>query len=73
VYGYVTNPSDSGETFHLKSFLEDSKNSPSQFPWGQCSDFADFLACLSNSVGALTLKAQRTNSFFEPGFTHNTI
>ncbi len=64
---YTSNETDSGgETFHLKSFLEGAPGRP--FPWGQCNDFADFLVCLINSVGAYFTKAQRTNSLSGPGF-----
>jgi hypothetical protein len=55
---YTSNEGDSGENFHLRSFLEDA-----YFPRGQCNDFADFLLCLVTSVGAYEMKAQRTYSF----------
>jgi len=55
---YTRNETDAGETFYLKSFLSDQS-----FPRGQCNDFADFLVCLINSVGAYETKAQRTYSF----------
>ncbi len=43
------------EYFYLRAFLNDP-----QCPWGQCTDFADFLVCMSNSVGAVGLVAIRT-------------
>lgn len=66
--GYTRNETNAGETFHLKAFLGDPR-----CPWGQCNDFADFLACLSTSVGASEMTAQRTNSFEAPGFWYNWL
>lgn len=43
---------DGSETFHLQAMLGDMK--------GQCNDFADFLVCLSNAIGARPLKPQRS-------------
>ncbi len=53
---FLYNISDAGETFRLKAFIE---------RWGtsvQCNDFADFLVCLVNSIGAYEMKCQRTYS-----------
>jgi len=61
IAGYTSAETDSGETFHAKLFLADAGR-----PWGQCNDFADFLVCLSTSVGASAMKAQRTNPFTLP-------
>ena len=43
---------DGSETFHLQAMLNDGT--------GQCNDFADFLVCLSNAIGARPLKPQRS-------------
>ena len=48
---------DGSEDFHLKSYLASS--TPYSL-YGQCNDFADFLVCLSNAVGARPLKTQRS-------------
>jgi hypothetical protein len=66
--GYTSNESDTGETFHPKSFRGDSR-----CPWGQCNDFADFLICLSTSVGASEMKSQRTNQLDAGGFRFKTL
>ena len=65
---YTTDETDSGETFHLKSFL----NHPN-CPWGQCNDFADFLICLSTSVGASDMRAQRSNAMVGPLYITNYL
>ncbi|MBM3494352.1 MAG: hypothetical protein FJX72_08535, partial [Armatimonadetes bacterium] len=65
---YTSDDTDSGETFHLKSFLAHPN-----CPWGQCNDFAGFLVCLSTSVGASEMKAQRTNVLSSPGFWYDTV
>jgi hypothetical protein len=51
------------EEFKLQSFLA---GVPPTYPApsGQCNDFADFLVCLSNSLGAMPLKSQRQNNPF---------
>jgi hypothetical protein len=67
-HAYTSNETNAGETFHLKSFLEDT-----QFPWGQCNDFADFLCCLVTSVGAYDLKAQRTYPFDTAAFHYKLL
>lgn len=46
------------EDFDLKDFLNGSPLT------GQCNDFADFLDCLSNSLGAVQLRSQRQNNSF---------
>jgi hypothetical protein len=46
-----------GETFHLKSFL-----ARADCPFGECNDFADFLLCMSASVGASELRSQRSSA-----------
>lgn len=60
---------DSGETFHLKSFLD--YHSPPLF--GECEDFADFLVCLSTSVGASITKAQRSNVLTGALFVYHSL
>jgi hypothetical protein len=37
-------------------------------PKGECEDFADFLVCLSTSVGATITRAQRSNPLTYVGF-----
>ena len=44
---------DGYEAFHIQNFMDANLN-------GQCDDFADFLVCMSNAVGALPLQAQRS-------------
>jgi len=52
-FAHTSNPwQDGSETFHLQAMLGDMT--------GQCNDFADFLACLSNAIGARPLKPQRS-------------
>lgn len=56
-FAYTDAPlKNASETFSLQGFLN---NSP---PTGQCNDFADFLVCLSNALGAILLQAQRSAS-----------
>ena len=71
--GFVDNLTDTGETFHLKSFLTTSPPLS-----GQCNDFSDFLVCASNALGALGLLSQRSTSVAHiqdnsAGFTTNPI
>ncbi len=53
----TTNPNgdvaDGFENFKIAGFTGTSLN-------GQCDDFADFLVCMSNAIGALPLSAQRS-------------
>jgi len=72
-WAYTSSSSDSGETFHLRDFLLDRRNLPSRFPYGQCNDFADFLVCLHTAVGGFNIYAQRSNSYWSPGFYFNTL
>lgn len=44
---FPRDPLNWGEYFYLRWFLQDP-----YFPYGQCNDFADFLYCLIQSVGA---------------------
>ena len=62
---YTSGSTNDGETLHLKSLLDAGVN-PLR---GQCTDFADFLVCLSTSVGASEMKSQRSNPIpEEPNF-----
>ena len=65
---YVTAMTPTGETFHLKSFLADPAP-----PNGECEDFADFLVCLSTSVGASAMKSQRSNPLNSLGFWYRSL
>jgi len=59
---FTTSSTDTGETFHLKSYLA----SASPYPlYGQCNDFSDFLCCLSNALGARPIKSQRSATVAE--------
>ena len=58
--------SDSPEIFHLDGFLRETAG-PSSAPsglQGQCNDFADFLVCLSRSVGAKPIQSQKSDGGF---------
>ena len=62
---FVYNVTENGESLRLRSFIQ---------RWSvdvQCNDFADFLVCLINSLGAYESNAQRTYSpnvaCFNPG------
>ena len=62
---------DGFENFHLQGFLNSGLTA-------QCDDFADFLVCLSNGIGALNLQAQRSATAADiignySGFTTNPI
>ena len=56
--GNVIKLKDGYEAFHLQGFIGANLN-------GQCDDFADFLVCMSNSIGAVALQAQRSVSVAE--------
>lgn len=60
------------ETFYLGDFLNGSATLPRMY--GQCNDFADFLVCLSNALGARPLKAQKSSPY-DPlrGFWTNPV
>ncbi|MBM3494350.1 MAG: hypothetical protein FJX72_08525 [Armatimonadetes bacterium] len=57
-----------GETFHLKTFL-----ARANCPYGECNDFADFLLCMSASVGATEMRSQRSNAMEGPRFLTNSL
>lgn len=55
------------ETFYLGDFLNGSTTTDPDYAnidsmHGQCNDFADFLVCLSNALGARPLQAQKSNN-----------
>src|SRR5581483_8673916 len=56
---YISSANDSGETFQLRRFLQDPL-----YPYGECNEFADYMVCMSSSIGALDLVSQRSNSIF---------
>lgn len=71
--GDVDTLSDTGENFHLGTFLS---SSPALS--GQCNDFSDFLVCASNALGALSLQSQRSTTYAHisdgsAGFQTNAI
>ena len=52
---------DTDETFFLADFLYGNPTNAQIKPFhGICNDFADFLVCLSNSIGTVTLQPQRS-------------
>ena len=52
---------DDSETFYLSDFLYGNTINTNIKPFhGQCNDFSDFLVCLSNAIGAVNLKPQRS-------------
>ena len=52
---YTRNETDAGEDFYVSAFIENGME-------GQCNDFGDFVVCLSTSVSAHEMRAQRTYS-----------
>jgi hypothetical protein len=59
-------PSDASEYFYLKKFIESGFQ-------GQCNDFADFLVCLINSIGAFQSLSQRTHPLGSGAFRTQVI
>ncbi|MHB8635103.1 MAG: hypothetical protein ACYC96_01365 [Fimbriimonadaceae bacterium] len=60
--------SDAGETFPPNQFIyhrASSRGYGDELLCGMCSDFADFLGCCSNALGAVPLQSQRSRSWIE--------
>jgi hypothetical protein len=51
---------NTSEEFYLLDFLNGTNRPEAGVLMGQCNDFADFLVCLSNAIGAECLAAQRS-------------
>jgi hypothetical protein len=54
---------NNSEEFYLLDFLYGTPDPNTGVLKGQCNDFADFLVCLSNAIGAECLMAQRSSNW----------